>query len=277
MTSFGGSRMDIHPKALICEILSGFTLLGLILWSYFQVHPVQLNWMLSPPPNVSPIIVGFSAVGFFVSWIIGRFIETTRDGLVERLFDWFSRMFSGERLNWDFFFNTDREKVEQLNDWYYSYYCLDINFVIGIIFFFIIELMAWQTRCEFISPLPSVPNVILLIVVIIFGNYILDKAILIICSILRSMRSLLIFLFFVVHSNMEKRFTLGLFNFFEKFPQSLKGFKKSRIIFLLAYPTFWYAPTIKSLNLLIRGCVKVLFCAAITFQNNPFYVVLRYS
>ncbi len=160
--------MEIHPKALMSEILSGFVLLGLLLWSYFQVHPVQLNWILSPPPNGSTIIVSFSAAGFLISWIIGRLLGTIRDGFVERLFDSFSQILSGEQLNWDFFFNKDREKVEQLNDWYYSYYCLNINLVIGISSFFVIELVAWQTRCEFISPLPLGPNVILLIVMIIF-------------------------------------------------------------------------------------------------------------
>jgi hypothetical protein len=144
--------MNIRPRPLMCEILSGFTLFGLLLWSYFRANPTRLDWILHPPSNISPIIVGFSAVGFLVSWIIGNFLNMFRN-LLEHLID----RLSSEPLNWDFFLKAEREKVDQLYDYFYSYYCLDFNFALGIVLLFISEV--WL-------PLPLMLNLILLGVLI---------------------------------------------------------------------------------------------------------------
>jgi hypothetical protein len=133
----------------------------LLLWAYLRAHPTQLAWVFSPPSNATPTIVGLSAVGFLVSWVIGSFLNAVRD-LLECLID---RRYGP--LNWDFFFKAERQKVEQLMDYYYCYYCLDFTSLLAIVLFLISEITIIIAHCKFLSRLPLTANIVLVIAAVV--------------------------------------------------------------------------------------------------------------
>lgn len=149
---------SIKPKPMIGEILPGFTFLVLFLFCYFRAHPCQFEWILSMGGGVT---IATSGLVLIVSWIIGDIFDAIRDTLGEGIFDLL------QPLWWDFFFKGDSDKVNLLEEYYFSYYKLDCNFVIGIALFLLSEWLFCKFDLTFISPLPWYANVIILPVVAI--------------------------------------------------------------------------------------------------------------
>ena len=127
---------SIKPKPLIGEILPGYTFLVLFLFYYFRAHPCQFEWILSMGGGVT---VATSGLVLIVSWIVGDFFDALRE-VIEEAWDQLLKHFKKPTLNWDFFFEADREKTDQLEDYYYSYYELDINFTVAIGIFLLTKL-----------------------------------------------------------------------------------------------------------------------------------------
>jgi hypothetical protein len=151
----------IKPRPLIGEILPGFTVLGLFLFSYFRAHLDHLDQLIILIKDHSTIIILASGLVFILSWIIGDFFDALRETLIERIFDCW------QPLWWDFFFQGKREKVDQVEDYYYSYYEVSINFTVAIVIFIICEPLFYCTSA-FIKPLPWYINLILFVVAIVF-------------------------------------------------------------------------------------------------------------
>jgi hypothetical protein len=61
------------------------------------------------------------------AFVLGQLLDSLRD-LLEPFWDWW-----GEPVNWDFFFQTDRAKVDQLDDFYFTYYVFNANLVLPLL------------------------------------------------------------------------------------------------------------------------------------------------
>jgi len=152
---------SIKPKPLIGEILPGFTFLSLVLYCYFTAHPCQFDWIIS---KGGAITIAASGLVLVVSWIIGDFFDAFREILEDQVLD---RL---QRLYWDFFFEADREKADQVEDYYYSYYELNINFAVAIFWFLLSEFLFYLFGSTFIKLFPWYVNLIILpLVTVIFA------------------------------------------------------------------------------------------------------------
>jgi hypothetical protein len=160
---------SIKPSPMIGEILPGFTFLVLFLFCYFRAHPCQFEWILSMGGGVA---LATSGLVLIISWIIGDFFDACRDICEDRwdhLSEKFARrsklikwLFGENSLRWSFFFDGDHDKVDQLEEYWFSYYKLDCNFVIGIILFLLSELLFWKFEPAFMKLFPWYINLIIL-------------------------------------------------------------------------------------------------------------------
>ncbi len=83
------------------------------------------------------------------AWVIGTFFDAFRNGIIEYLIE---HLFKKAEINWDFFFRGKREKVAQLEEYFYAYYQLDTNMAIATFFFFICSALLHYCWC---MPLPT--------------------------------------------------------------------------------------------------------------------------
>jgi hypothetical protein len=118
---------SLNPRARVAEILPGFTVISAFIAAYLQANTTQLERLINASGGVIAA-VGFLIL-FIVSWIIGTFFDAVRN-LLENC-----------EIDWRFFFAGDMHKVDQLDKYYFAYYALGANFVIGISLFFIFQII----------------------------------------------------------------------------------------------------------------------------------------
>ena len=118
-------NFSLKPNPLIAVWLPGFTTLcALILFGYHDEMSSYLNQSLS-----SGIVAALSFVAIVFGFVVGELLDSVRD-LVEHLCD---RLFPRIAINWDFFVSGEKQKVENLEEWFFTYYELDANLALGIL------------------------------------------------------------------------------------------------------------------------------------------------
>ena len=113
--------MNFAPKVgpLVAEFLSGSTalLLGYFLLPYnFSLHSQA----------------GFAIPAFaLIAWILGTFIDAVRNLAVESLLDkWWE-------IDWKFFIHGNREHVAGIEEYFFSFYRIDMDIALAILLFLI--------------------------------------------------------------------------------------------------------------------------------------------
>lgn len=93
--------------------------------------------------------------------MIGVFLDAIRNGCFERVVDCLGKRRRHSKVDWwDFFFLADHEKVEQMHEYYFAYYELDINFAIAS---FLLIL------CSFLRPTPTYAQIVLVLILVFFS------------------------------------------------------------------------------------------------------------
>ena len=117
----------------IAEILPGALVTILLAVHYVKIHPYVLIYLSNQGSLVLLITAGLA---FLVFWIIGTLFDALRN-VLEGIWD------RRSRIKWEFFFKEELTKVRQLEEYYFAYYSMDVNFLIGIIFFISAEAFNW--------------------------------------------------------------------------------------------------------------------------------------
>ncbi len=120
-------NFSLRPHQLIAHWVPGFMLLLAVqLW-----RPAVYCTVLGRLPSDR---VALSLVWVTSAFVLGQVLDSLRDlseGVWNRL---------GERVDWDFFFRADRAKVDQLEDFYFTYYVFNANLVLPLIAFFLVAI-----------------------------------------------------------------------------------------------------------------------------------------
>jgi len=153
--------MNTKHKHLIAEILPGALFIGLIAYIYFKSHAGQFS-MLVTARSVNLIVS--SGIAFVAALLVGNFLDAVRNVMEEYLWD---KLYP---LNWDFFFEEPYTKVQQLEDYYFSYFKFDCNICYCIILFFVLEGMSMMFPFNVcVCVLPWYINPALLIIGLVFA------------------------------------------------------------------------------------------------------------
>jgi hypothetical protein len=129
-------NQTLRPQPQLGEVLPGALTLALFLVLVYD-HTYALNYLTAP--SVGPGLLAIIAGAFlFASWIFGTLLDTIRNGVIENVVDWWSK----QPLNWEFFASGDRDKVAQLDEYFFAYYQAKANYAVGI-FIFLLVCIAW--------------------------------------------------------------------------------------------------------------------------------------
>lgn len=100
-------------------------------------------------------IVGFFryfkdyGIGLYFSFLcfgifLGLVLDAIRNGVLESLFNKLSK--KNKKINWDYFYKGDPEKIVLLYSRYYNYYVFDINMSVALIFAFLTQLFLFHSN-----------------------------------------------------------------------------------------------------------------------------------
>lgn len=122
---------SLKQQPLIAEVLPGLAVLAVLAVSYCVTHPQQLSELLHLP-SAGVIVTGIGVGGFFLSWIIGTFLDAVRNAC-EALLDmrW--------PIDWSFLFTASVDEIKKLDDSFLAYYFLDGNYVAGFAILLILK------------------------------------------------------------------------------------------------------------------------------------------
>jgi hypothetical protein len=131
---------SLKPVPAMAQVLPGFFFVAIVagIWSYQHLAFLQ-----------EKVSGGAAAIAIFVlflaAWIVGSFFDGLRNVLEDV---WDRGAGAAEKEWWKYFLLGPPEKVEQLHEYYYSYYQLDVNFVsscVGLI------AVLWLMGCPFLA------------------------------------------------------------------------------------------------------------------------------
>lgn len=112
--------MNFAPKngPLVAELLSGGIAL---LFVYFDFHGFSFQEIKLSSSAIILLVL--------IAWVLGTFFD-----MVRNLFEWcLEYRFPRYKLNWEFFFCGDKDRLENLEHYYWSFYLLDADTAIAIL------------------------------------------------------------------------------------------------------------------------------------------------
>ena len=121
--------MSFSPRQIAAHWVPGFMLLGLIFLDYTQGDKVLAQSVQSW--NITILLLAGGAGGF----VVGNFLDALRD-LSEELWD----RLPGCEIKWKFLLEGDTEKVQRVDDYYFTFYVMSANLVIAILITGVVDL-----------------------------------------------------------------------------------------------------------------------------------------
>jgi hypothetical protein len=150
--------MNMAPTVgpLMAELLSGFTVL---LLAYFDLYGVDFD-KLKDVPNAGIVVL------VLLAWILGTFFDLIRN-LFENLWDchWLTK----HELNWAFFLYGDDKKLANLEHYFWSFYILDADMVVAILFFLLLGRWILSVTVGPAHAYPISLHVVLLVIAAMFA------------------------------------------------------------------------------------------------------------
>src|SRR5271169_42938 len=114
--------MNFGPKAgpLVAEFLSGVAFLVLV---YFDLHGFSFK-------EIDELSSGAIVLLVLVAWILGTFFD-----LISYLMEWVwdSECLTTHAFHWAFFFRGDKDRLANLEHYFWSFYLLDADMAIAIL------------------------------------------------------------------------------------------------------------------------------------------------
>jgi len=131
-------NFSLKPHPLIAHWVPGFTVILIVSFSASNWnYNCLFNKIISNEANWARGVVIILALAV-AAFVIGEFLDSIRDLLVERYLD------RKNPIEWDFFFRGDnKNELKNLMDNYFTYYVLNCNLALGIIVSLISIVLLW--------------------------------------------------------------------------------------------------------------------------------------
>ena len=131
-------NQTLRPQPQLGEVLPGALTLALFLVIVYDHAPDTLNYVVAPTTGAGLLAI-LAGAFLFASWVAGTLIDSIRNGLVENVID----CCTTRPLNWEFFVLGDRDKVTQLDEYFFAYYQAKANYAVGLAIFLIAAFCYW--------------------------------------------------------------------------------------------------------------------------------------
>jgi hypothetical protein len=119
-------NISLKPGPIIAIWLPGFALTMFIVLSLSQWDLVGLVGEVQSKSGGSFwIMLAVIAIAF----VVGQFLDAARDVILENLI--FDRICG--KVRWEFFFEGNKEKLQNLEEFFYRWYEMDANIVVAIL------------------------------------------------------------------------------------------------------------------------------------------------
>jgi hypothetical protein len=115
--------MSFSPRQIAAHWVPGFTLLAMIFLIDVENGRALTSFIESFHWNSAVAVIVAAAAGF----VIGNFLDALRDridGVLDRL---------GWKIEWKFLIVAKDDKVQRMDDFYFTSYVLSANLVIGAV------------------------------------------------------------------------------------------------------------------------------------------------
>jgi succinate-acetate transporter protein len=138
-------NFSLKPNPLIAIWLPGTALLIIIILTCPQIYDEKFIQYLKGHRSLN--IASISIILFIISifgFIIGELLDCIRDifeEIIEKILKTSNK--DSWRIGWNFFVNADKDKIANLEEWYYTYYELDSNIFIGILLLFLLQIFSF--------------------------------------------------------------------------------------------------------------------------------------
>lgn len=115
-------NLSVKPQPLLAHWVPGFVILIVVLFSVCQWRFDQILKLMDSAGLA--VAVTFAVVAF----VVGQFLDSVRD-----ILDGFWHSIFKRKINWRFFFEGDSQQLQNLNEWFFTYYVLNANLVVGLL------------------------------------------------------------------------------------------------------------------------------------------------
>ncbi|MGD1046740.1 MAG: hypothetical protein ABR936_15635 [Bacteroidota bacterium] len=119
-------NISLKPGPIISIWLPGFALTMFVLLS---LQHWDLLGLVGSSQSQSSINFWVVILVVSIAFVVGQFLDAARDIVLENFI--FER-FCGE-VKWEFFFEANKESLENLEEWFYTWYEMDANLVVAIV------------------------------------------------------------------------------------------------------------------------------------------------
>jgi hypothetical protein len=138
----------LFKRGFLIGFLPGFLfVVGVVfVWKDYNIRCLfAIGNKLSVPLGIGIVIISF---------ILGQVFDSIRDWLIEGCrYKHFKKLHKKRRsryrkdVNWDFFYDAPKEKIEKLDDNYYIWYDLNVDLVISLVslvIFVLVHALFWK-------------------------------------------------------------------------------------------------------------------------------------
>lgn len=128
-------KFSLKPSLTISHLLPGCFFLLLVLMGYAKWNFAMLKVVFGGIDSTG--FIGIGIIGLILAFLVGEIADSVRDGIIESILDKFS-----SQVQWDYFYQqTDKRKLQRLEDYYFTWYIFNLNSSICLIFGGIVTLV----------------------------------------------------------------------------------------------------------------------------------------
>jgi hypothetical protein len=125
-------NFSLRPHPLVAQWVPGMVALFLILLSSFGWSYNSLVLVFASTPQG---LVFSGVVLAVLAFVVGQILDAYRDSFLED--QWDDENGGKNKIRWNFFFEGEAERLKNLEEWYFTWYVLDVNLgsaiIIGLI------------------------------------------------------------------------------------------------------------------------------------------------
>jgi hypothetical protein len=161
-------NLNLKPHPLVAHWIPGITLCSIILFSVFNWNYKCLIISIAPSTQGLAFSVFLLTI---VSFIIGEALDAFRNSIIEGCLDKKKK----NKIKWDFFCMGEKDEINNIDEWYFTWYAFSVNMCSAILFGSLVSLSLFFAQVSYINiKWPFWSIIIFMIMIFLFGLFCFD-------------------------------------------------------------------------------------------------------